>query len=231
MTEDRTFPFKAVLFDWWSDYRDSFFFVFIPMAAGMCLILLQRDLPWAPAALWAFACLSAGSLVGFLFGVPKLSPDQLPGTEGNRSPSARRPRYVPNTNLDNISDWLTKAIVGVGLVELRQVPGFLKSLAEFAAGGPSASSEAQSTATALIVLFASLGFIGGYVNTRLHFAAAFRRAESDLDQENSSFATENRDSNTSGRSAPEIPAAAEPHEGSPALEVGAPDRKPSGRNS
>ncbi len=66
-------------------------------------------------SLWALAYCAAGFLVGFLFGIPRVlqGEDVLPG---------QQPEYRQrvNTNLEQISDWLTKIIVGLGLVELRQ---------------------------------------------------------------------------------------------------------------
>lgn len=180
MNETR-FGFKDVVVEWWSEYRDSFFFVFVPMALGMIFVLAQDQLTIATAGLWAFACLAGGSLLGFLFGVPKVVID----TDGEGNGGRRRaghPAHLPNTNLDNISDWLTKAIVGVGLVELREIPGVVLRAAEFAAGGVEATPMGRSTAAALIVLFVSLGFIGGYVNTRLYFAAAFKKVEDQQDE-------------------------------------------------
>ena len=66
------------------------------------------------AILWAMMCLATGALVGFLFGVPKVN------MEGAK-PTALR----PNTNIEVVSDWLTKIIVGVGLVEFHKVGDFL----------------------------------------------------------------------------------------------------------
>lgn len=47
----------------------------------------------------------------------------------------KTPGYGANTNLTDISDWLTKIIVGVGLVQLAKIRGLLKSAANFIAGG------------------------------------------------------------------------------------------------
>lgn len=82
-----------------------------------------------------------------------------------------------NTNLERVSDWLTKAIIGVGLVELKKIPDFIGQGATYVAG-TQPQPRAESTAAALIVLFSAVGFIGGYVNTRLFFSVAFSRADS-----------------------------------------------------
>jgi hypothetical protein len=51
----------------------------------------------------------AGLLLGFLFGLPKTLERSGKG------------RLTTNTNLDQISDWLTKILVGLGLVQLGKV--------------------------------------------------------------------------------------------------------------
>lgn len=79
-------------------------------------------------ALVAMAAGLAGGFLGFLFGLP--SRNAATDADRGASPSAtgkssdRRVRgWVPSTNLIQITDWLTKIIVGVGLVEAKQVYG------------------------------------------------------------------------------------------------------------
>lgn len=62
---------RDLFLSWWGSYRDSFFFVFLPIFFGMLFVLWQEDISRPKAGLWAFACLAAGSLVGFIFGVPR----------------------------------------------------------------------------------------------------------------------------------------------------------------
>jgi len=80
-----------------------------------------------------------------------------------------------NTNLVEISDWLTKIIVGVGLIELRRIPPQARRLA-LEVAGPSGDI---SFALAVVVYFPTLGFLFGYLSTRLFLAGAFSRAESE----------------------------------------------------
>jgi hypothetical protein len=44
----------------------------------------------------------AGGLLGFLFGIPR----SIGGAETEATDATRRARYLPNTNLEQISDWL-----------------------------------------------------------------------------------------------------------------------------
>ena len=53
--------------------------------------------------------------MGFLFGVPWATQQITREREGT---IRGQHSYLPNTNLEQISDWLTKIIVGVGLVEI-----------------------------------------------------------------------------------------------------------------
>src|SRR6185503_13654313 len=60
-------------------------------------------------ALVALAPAAVGALLGFVFGIPKtLQSNAPPAADGKAA-------YQVNTNLEQISDWLTKMLVGVGL--------------------------------------------------------------------------------------------------------------------
>ena len=144
--------------------------------------------------MWALACLVSGVGVGFLFGIPRVN---QPGRRraavttdpGAAGPSqAARPVTVVaetdqrgysqtvNANLEEISDWLTKIIVGLGLVELRNIPDHLYSMAQLLASclGETCS---LAMAHALIVWFAVLGFLIGYLATRIYLAFVFSIAD------------------------------------------------------
>ncbi|HTW22589.1 MAG TPA: hypothetical protein VMD78_03265 [Candidatus Baltobacteraceae bacterium] len=129
--------------------------------AGLLVILSS---PWhqSPAMLWAIMCLATGALAGFLFGVPRVNPDET-----------RRTGLRPNTNIEVVSDWLTKIIVGVGLVEFHQVGGFLKEVARELGQALSPQIGAESFAQALIVYFFVAGAIQGYLLTRMYLTEQF----------------------------------------------------------
>ncbi len=75
-------------------------------------------------------------------------------------------RLVANTN----SDWLTKIIVGLGLIHLKSIPTYLNALANTLTQGLGATygSGPHSFSIALIVYFGIVGFLGGYPLTRLY---------------------------------------------------------------
>ena len=75
----------------------------------------------------AMAAMLTGILAGFILGVPKLvSSGQLRVADGTPS---------PNTNLGEISDWITKLLLGAGLVSLSHLGGPVGRLIDNVASG------------------------------------------------------------------------------------------------
>jgi hypothetical protein len=136
----------------------------------------------------AGAALVSGGLLGFLFGVPHVregeaARTQSPGRDDSADSepegvtSDPRISYRPSTSLEQISDWLTKMIVGVGLVEVKVIPDKLKNLASFVAKGLGHNDEAQVFALTLIVFFSICGFVFGYLWARLYLKRWFDQAD------------------------------------------------------
>jgi hypothetical protein len=107
-----------------------------------CLVWWDRC---SVALLRASAAAAAGFIVGFIFGFPRtiaqpLTPDAPPAASGvpaSNAPSspnqiARAARLSVNTNLEQVSDWIIKTIVAVGLVQLRELPSGLAQIAAYA---------------------------------------------------------------------------------------------------
>jgi hypothetical protein len=95
----------------------------------------------------------------------------------------RRRQSGVNTNLTDISDWLTKTIVGVGLTQLYQAPGFIWSFAgKVNTVGFQWPGHGQLLALVLFVYFAVGGFWLGYVATRTVLTALLNQFDSS-DQE------------------------------------------------
>ncbi len=130
--------------------------------AGFFVILKS---PWnqAPARLWGLMCLAIGGLVGFLFAVPRVN------IEAARSATLR-----PNSNIEVVSDWLTKIIVGVGLVEFRKIGESLTRISLELGQSLTPQVGAASFAKALIVYFFVAGVIQGYLLTRMYLSAEFQ---------------------------------------------------------
>jgi hypothetical protein len=128
------------------------------------------------AFLAAAAPFSLGVLAGFLFGIPKTL-QEAPATNGKPSH-----RTQTNTNLEQISDWLTKILIGVGLTQLTVLPGKVQDTAEYLADAINSKSPGTgAVVTMILVYFAIAGFLWGYLVTRLILQPALDRIEPDPD--------------------------------------------------
>jgi hypothetical protein len=125
------------------------------------------------AFIWSLAWLTAAFLFGFIFGIPKV----IAATTSTTNPALNDPSEVPapklkvNTNLEDISDWLTKVLVGASLTQIVKIPDAIGRCAQFMSL-PS-TGEAISFNAGLLVYYSALGFLSGYILTRMFFARAF----------------------------------------------------------
>src|SRR6185503_4141961 len=76
------------------------------------------------ALLVGSAGFASGALLGFLFGVPRAN--RGAGGDGNTGSDGK---WLSNTNLEEVSDWLTKMVVGVSLVEFSNLNDALTQFA------------------------------------------------------------------------------------------------------
>lgn len=126
----------------------------------------------------AFAGL--GGLVGFLFGIPRNISQPAKSTSKNGDSAAgaegesRSNASDVHTNLEQVSDWLTKIILGAGLTQLTKVPALMKSLADYLGAGFDAKPFLP-----LVIVIGSLvfGFFAGYLMTQLFLVKALIDAE------------------------------------------------------
>jgi hypothetical protein len=119
---------------------------------------------FATALLVAAAAFVAGGLLGFLFGIP-------------RSVASEGATSQANTNLVEISDWLTKILVGLGLVELGNLVDQVGRLVDFLAPSLGDEPGSESFTLAILILFNVTGFLVFYLATRLYVGLAFARVE------------------------------------------------------
>lgn len=133
---------------------------------------------WADGLAWALCMISVAAisaLLGLIFAVPRARAEFIPGASE---------RYFANSNLEQISDWLTKLLVGAGLVELKDMPAHIGALGSFFAETTGGSGSA-GFATVAVVYGAGLGFVAGYLWTRLKLR--FLLEQSDRDAERASL--------------------------------------------
>lgn len=127
-----------------------------------------------------------GAMLGFVFGIPRpVSAAEAPpaGAGGTPVPAglSRRKVWDSSTNLTQISDWLTKIIVGVGLVEGERVWAGFSAIAGGAAAWLFASRHGSPTIIgAALVGSVVLGFLFCYLYTDLIIARLIAATDTSL---------------------------------------------------
>ena len=102
-----------------------------------------------------------GGIVGFLFGIPRT-------VQGSALPE-RATQYQGNTNLEQVSDWLTKIIVGVGLVQIGHIIPALSKFAESMKAPLGGLPSSAAFGLGLAISYALLGFLYFYFWSRSLF--------------------------------------------------------------
>jgi hypothetical protein len=94
--------------------------------------------------------------------------------------------YRPNTNLEQISDWLTKILVGVGLTQMPEIIGFFKTIATEAGPAFGDTPSGKIIAVSIVVHYILAGFFQGFLLAYLWLPGAFARAMEELRQKRKS---------------------------------------------
>jgi uncharacterized membrane protein len=132
-------------------------------SAGFLAILVGVPGSTATASMWAMMCIATGALIGFLFAVPRVNPA-----------AKSQSHLLTNTNIEQVSDWLTKILVGVGLINFKEISGFIDRRADLLAASLAQTAPAgKAMALSLIVYFFVVGLIQGYLLTRLFLSRQF----------------------------------------------------------
>jgi hypothetical protein len=133
------------------------------------------------------AAFFAVGLIGYLFGVPRsrrvtlIPPADPDGEIGRRdTPPEMRdeggPYYLDNDNLVDVSDWLTKIIIGIGLVELGELVGFVGNTGAAIGAEVPDLAGGKSIFVALIVFQGAAGFVFFYLWSRVYMPHLFTLA-------------------------------------------------------
>ncbi|MFD2561396.1 hypothetical protein [Aquimarina rubra] len=101
------------------------------------------------------ASFSVGALIGFIFGIPRTLQENI--TEGVKS----------NSNLEQLSDWLTKIIVGVGLVESKEVFELIGGLADKLSSGFANAPLGYTIIASTLIFYFFGGFFISYLWSRI----------------------------------------------------------------
>jgi hypothetical protein len=153
----------------------------------------------AISVMLATASAIAGAALGFLFGIPRgrrageveiqtepaprKTPPSGQATPGREGEGRREVAIRPNTNLEDISDWLTKILVGVGLTQLGTIADGLRRLGSALAPALGDATSSAAFGLTLVISFTAIGFLVGYLWTRFYLGAAFQRAETEVERE------------------------------------------------
>ena len=122
--------------------------------------------------LFAGAAFISGVMLGYLFGLRPAGAAK--GADGKSSTA------IPQSNLEEIADWLTKLILGAGLVALTKLSDPILKFADFMASGvypqplnhvPARGVEGNpAIALAIMGFFSTCGLLYGYLWTRYELA-------------------------------------------------------------
>jgi len=114
------------------------------------------------------ACaLLVGGLIGFLFGIPKL---------GNKNSNSL---FIGNTNLEQISDWLTKVLVGIGLSQLSSLKNLFNYYMDQSQAGYGNFPSCRLFACCVLIYFSVGGFFIGFLLTKLYMERELLKAENE----------------------------------------------------
>jgi hypothetical protein len=167
----------------------TLWFLILAGALGIVLFALQvsnwREFFSATAIglMLAGASLLIGGFLGFLFGIPRTLQQERPVTLTSNTAEPRAENtdqsvnYQANTNLEQISDWLTKILVGVGLTQINKIPTALQQVSQSISVGIGGTNMTPVFVLPTILFFLICGFLFGYLWTRLFLPGAFRQAD------------------------------------------------------
>lgn len=149
--------------------------VSIPLLCGLGILVALIYVTQVPSgARWtafgtavavAGAAALVGGIVGFLFGIP-LTSQQTGQAAGQGDGGPASGSFKPNTNLEQVSDWLTKIIIGIGLVQIGHALPALSKLAKSLSSPLGGLPSSSAFGLGLVIYFALLGFLFLYLWSR-----------------------------------------------------------------
>ena len=139
----------------------------------------------------AGSALALGCIGGFIFAIPK------PIATSDNNLIKTQKGYISNDNFVQVSDWLTKIIVGVGLTKLTQIPGYMQHLGVYLGEALGGTRIGEVAVESIVIYFLICGFLLSYLWTRLYFGRMLEDAEETTTRVTIS-ATEIKNSSDSG---------------------------------
>lgn len=114
------------------------------------------------------ATFTSSFFVGLLFGMPKRN-------------NKKETNYSLNNGLTEIADWLTKIIIGVGLINLKEIPGYFVALGEYVRIAAKYDGQLLNIYTiGIVIYFGFLGLFIGYNYMRLVRVSKYKYSDENL---------------------------------------------------
>ena len=143
---------------------------FLVAAGGIALYATSRSgagQTMALAGMIAAGAVMSGGVIGFLFALPRSITVTIPVGGAAPVKELRSITIRPNTNLEEVSDWVAKIIVGLTLTQLGKIPGaasrFFDALGRSLGGSPRDTAFAGS----LVIFCSIVGFLMSWLSTRM----------------------------------------------------------------
>jgi hypothetical protein len=170
--------------DWWKMTRPgrdlsnqsalnlltAFIVGFLVAAAGITLYATSRSgagQTMALAGMIAAGAVMSGGVIGFLFALPRSITVAIPVGGAAARKELRGITIRPNTNLEEVSDWVAKIIVGLTLTQLGRIPRAASGLFDVL-GRSLGGSPRDITFTGSLIIFCSIvGFLMSWLSTRM----------------------------------------------------------------
>jgi hypothetical protein len=151
--------------------------IVLGMAGGLVGIIIYA---WAVhswvalgcALLIALAASVAGALTGFVFGIPKTTATASSSTAQGTVRATSE--YQGNSNLEQISDWLAKILVGASLVQLGTIRDEFNAFGSRLDESGILGSGGWIVGPALVIAYSVSGFLIAYLWARIYMASELR---------------------------------------------------------
>jgi hypothetical protein len=146
---------------------------------------------FAVGTLFAIAAAGIAGVAGFLFGLPRYTSfvavpvskdgEVATGTTTITQIGSATGDFAPSNNLEQVSDWLTKLLLGAGLVQLGAVGRWLGGLVDTIAAALTVEdptpAEARIVAGSILGIYSVVGFLFVYLSTTLWYRRRLREIE------------------------------------------------------
>lgn len=128
------------------------------------------------------ASVGVGCVMRFLFGIPKLAEEGITRAQAAQGGQVAVTSLLFNTNLGQISDWVTKIVVGLGIAQFGEVLDGANWLAikfgDVFAPTPLSSSAASTYGLSLVIAGVTISFLLMYMWTATRLPEVWGPTES-----------------------------------------------------